>query len=60
HERKGAGWIAVGRELNFDNLGAHLSHHERAGRTGDELREVENLEAIEHVRRLIHSDLLNW
>jgi hypothetical protein len=59
YERKGPSWIALGCELHFDNLGTHLSHHERAGWTGDELREIQNLEAIKHMRRLIHCDLLN-
>jgi hypothetical protein len=41
--------VVVRRKFNLDNLGAHLGHQLRNRRTGDELREIKRLVAVEHM-----------
>ncbi len=41
--------VAVGCKFDLDNLGAHLRHQLGNCRTGDELREIKRLVAVEYV-----------
>src|SRR6266851_9538850 len=49
HDERAARGIAVRREFDLDDLGAHLGEHQRAGRARNDLREVEHLVAVEDV-----------
>ena len=51
-KRQHASAVAVGRDLHFDNIGAHLRHHPGDGGSGDELGEVEDFVAVEYVGRV--------
>src|ERR1700737_3337052 len=49
HDERAARGIAVRREFDLDDLGAHLGEHQRAGRARDDLRKVEHLVAVKDV-----------
>ena len=53
-ESSGAHAVAGRREFDLDDLGAHLGQHARAGRSGNELGEVEDSIAFEHPRFIGH------
>ncbi len=56
-ESAGAHAIAVRREFELDDLGAHLGEQPGAGRPRDELGEIENPIAFEHARLISHESV---
>src|ERR1700674_4681085 len=55
----GANAIAVRRKFELDNLGAHLTEHSRASRSRDELGEIQNPVAFQHLRLIRHWSALS-
>src|SRR5579862_9976442 len=53
-ESVGADAIAIGGELDLDHLGTHLTQQSRAGRSRDELREIQHPVALQHLRLVRH------
>src|SRR5579885_219949 len=53
-----AGGIPRGRHLDLHHLRAHLRHHQSAGRSGDDLGEVQNLVAVEDMPRRLRAHVI--
>ena len=50
----GSGAIALGRDLHLDNLRAHLGENSAAGRSRDELAEIQHAVTLEHLWLVRH------
>ena len=58
-EPVGADAIAKRRKFELDNLSAHLTHQSRAGRSRDELGEIQNPVTFQHLRLVRHWSVLS-